>query len=395
VRQLLTESTVLAVLGAAAGLLVGWWGSKLLVMLTADGGTAIPLNIAIGGKVTAFTIAAALLSVFIFGLAPALTASRVQLADAMRAHARSLTGMSARRGRVSPTRAVIMAQVALSLLLLVAAGLLVRSMYSLQGVDIGMDRDHLLVADLDTRTPGYLEGRFAPLADELTARVARLPGVASVSYSENGLFNGTESGGTASAQGYTPSSQQDSVIRWDEAGPDYVRTIGARLIEGRDFTSSDRGPGASVVLINETLAHDFFKGASAVGKWIRMDSLTYTVVGVIADAQDHDLRSEPVRRAYFPYLNPIEYGNLRLIVRTTGNPAAVANLVRREVVAQDRSIPILSIEPLRDKLRTSIRSERLVAKLAIAFGILALLLAAVGLSGVMSSPISQRTAEMA
>ena len=399
VRQLLTESVVLATAGAAGGLLVAWWGSRLLITLAADGASVIPLEPRLDLPVLVFTLAMAMLAVALFGLAPALRASRVDLATTMRAHARAVGGggsaINARGQRIPVGKLLIAAQVALSLVLLVGAGLLVRSLRSLQGRDTGLDRDRLLIVEVDVATRGYQGARRAALVRDLSSRFARVPSVTAVGYSENGIFSGTESMTAISAQGFTARTQDDSLIHYDQIGPDYVHAVGARLLQGREFTDHDDDRAAKVVLLNETAARLYFPGGSALGKWIRQDSTTFAVVGVVGDVKDHDLRAPPVRRMYFPYLQPQgEPVNAVFEIRTTGEPARIGPAVRAAVAAADASLPVTGLDPLTRLMRQSLREERLVARLATGFGVAALLLAALGLYGVMTYAITRRTGEI-
>jgi len=399
VRQLLTESVVLALLGAAGGLLVASWGSRLLVALAADGAGAIPLNIRLDLPVLAFTLGMALLAVALFGLAPALRASRADLATTMRAHARAVgsggTAIGARGQRIPIGKLLIAAQVALSLVLLIGAGLLVRSLQSLQTRDTGLDRDRLLIAQLNIAARGYQGARRAALVEDLAQQIRRVAGVAAVSYSENGIFSGTESMTAISAQGFTARGDGDSSVYYDQVGPGYAHAVGARLVQGRDFATQDDERAPKVVVLNETAARFYFAGAPAVGKWIRQDSITFGIVGVVGDVKDHDLRAAPVRRLYFPYLQPQgEPVNAVFEIRATGDPVAIAPEVRRVISAADATLPIEGIDPLSRLMRQSLREERLVARLAAGFGLAALLLAALGLYGVMTYAITRRTGEI-
>ena len=396
VRQLLTESFVLALAGAAGGLLVASWGSRLLVTLALNANT-IPIDLRFDLPVLTFTLALSLGAVALFGLAPAIRASRVDLATTMRAQTRAVSaGLGAAGGRRLPAAKLLIAgQVALAVVLLTGAGLLVRSLRALESQPMGLDREHLLIVDLDIGTRGYSTAQRNTLVQDLAARFQRISGVQGVSYSENGIFSGTESQSSITAEGFTARAPDDSLVSYDVVGPHYAAAIGARLLQGRDLEASDNVPSAPAILVNETLARFYFPGGSAVGKWIRSDTTTMHIVGVIADVQDHDLRAAPVRRYYAPFLAaqdaPVA---ARFEIRTAGEPTRIGPEVRRILTAADAKLPIDGIDPLSRLTGQSVREERLLARLATGFGVGALLLAAIGLYGVMTYAVTRRTGEI-
>jgi predicted permease len=413
VRQLLTESVVLALFGGAVGMFVAMWGSRGLLVLAAGGGT-LPIDLAMDGWVLAFTLALSFAAVLLFGLVPALRASRVDLASTMRAGAHSVAGSAlGHRGQRAPLGKLLIAgQVALSVVLLVGASMLVRSLRNVQSVDVGLDRDHLLVLDVDINARGYTivpPGKplgttpsgpsLSSLVHTLRERFEALPGVVAVGYSENGIFSGTESGTSIEIPGFAMRTSDDSSVAYDQASPGYVNAIGGKVLQGRDLAASDEGQLARIALVNHALAQFYFPNQSAVGKFLHtQDSIAIQIVGVIADTRDHELEGTPARRMYFPYAHHDTLlgvpGSLRFEIRVAGDPAAFVQSVRRKVVAFDPALPIDGIDPLPTLMRQSISEERLVAQLATAFGVLALLLAGVGLYGVMTYAISRRTGEI-
>lgn len=398
VRQLMTEALVLALLGAAGGLALAWYGSRLLLTLASSGPDAMPIAV-LDLPVLGFTVLASVLAVALFGLAPSLSASRIDLASAMRSHARSVTGSGlGRRGRrFSLGQLLIAGQVALSLVLLVGSALLVRSLQQIQRVDTGLDRDHLLIVILDKMARGYTGERTANLTRELTDRIARIPGVQAVSFSENGIFSGSESATSVQVAGFVARTAEDSTANYDHVGPGYVRAIGGHLLQGREFGPEDVAGSERVAMINQSMAAHYFGAGSPLGRYLRFDdSIAVRIVGVVGDIRDHSLDGSPTRRFYLPYQQPMyeEPGALVLAVRTSGDPALAQLPVRAAVRAAD---PLLSVEnarPLSVLIARSIQAERVLARVSSGFGFLALLLASLGLYGVLTYAITRRTGEI-
>jgi predicted permease len=395
VRQLLTESLILAALGGAAGLLVAFWGSRALLRLAGGSLGAVPLDARLDWRVLGFTVALTGVTAVLFGLLPALRTTRVDPATSLRAGGRGATGsIMGGPGRLGLGKLLVVLQVALSLTLLVGTGMLLRSTRALTSVDPGLARDRLLIVTVDAAPTGLTDERLAQLVRSQLERLRAIPGVAAASFSENGIFSGTESATGLKVPGYTMRSADDSTVNFDRVGPGYVEAIGARLIAGRDFTGEDDERAPGVALVNASMAAHYFPHGAALGQRVVVDSTSYEIVGVVADTRDHQLRQEPGPRLYLPMSQaapmPLEY---TFELRAAGDPAQLVAAVRRELAAVNGSAMVLNSDPLAALMEQSISQDLLVARVASIFGMLALGLAALGLYGVMTYTTQRRTNE--
>jgi len=395
VRQLLTESLLLATMGGLAGLLLAWWGASLLLWLASDGPKALPLDIRPDPPVLAFTAALAICTGLIFGLVPALSATRRDLAPALRERTHSLAH-SGRRWNLG--QVLVVAQVALSLLMLVGAGLFAGTLHHLQTMDVGYRRQGLAMLELNPIGSGYKQARILLLCQNLLARLRTVPGVTAASLSQNGVFSGTESMTSIRVEGFQSTRDEDLQSAFDQVGPNYFAAVGIALLQGRDFDERDQGGAPKVAVINETMAKFYFPQTSPLGRHItlgRKDPKTYTIVGVSRDAVDHYLTDKPQRRFYLPFFEAAELiTTYNFEVRTPGDAAAILPGIRKAVQEYDRNLKIEDLKPLTAMMDSTIGEERLVAQLSTGLGALALLLAATGLYGVMAYATSRRSSEI-
>ncbi len=398
-RQLLTESLVLAALGGSLGIGVAWLVTEALLRLISMDGARVPIDVGPDEKLLAFVASISLATALVFGLAPAW--------HSVRAVRRSVAtrGDAGARASQELSSALVAAQVALSLVLLMGAGLIVRTIANLRDVDLGFTPELLLVADVNTQSTGYTGDASVALNRRLVERIAAIPGVASVSLSENGVLGGRDSSTDLMRPDRSlPLSEEIPKTHWDVVGPGYFSVLGRTLVAGRDFTAQDVVGSSNVVAINQELAMRFFQDASPIGRhmvWtVGGTETSLEVVGVAREVKQSGPRGDPQLRFYLPYLQLRQIrpswtmASTRFLVRATADPSALVAVLRQTIASEDPRLATTAIERGTDLANRTIVQERAMATLLIAFGALAIGLSCLGVYGLIAYHVVQRTSEI-
>lgn len=393
VRQLLTESLTLSVIGAAAGFALAYWGSFALVRLMAQGRTAPSFGGGADWRIAVFGLGLTLITGLGFGLLPALRLSRPELVDAMKSGGRVID--AGRRGRLPLLKVLVGVQVAISLLLLTGAMLFFQTFRNYIKVDAGFDREHVVTARFDTRLAGYkveeLPGIYMRLLDE----AGRVPGARSVSLGKVGPATGSITSSSVEVQGYKAASTEDIIINEEFVAPNYFTALGMRLISGRDINAGDVAKARRVAVINETFAKRYFAGKNPVGMGFGDDEPTETlIVGVVADARSSGLRRDVPPMAYYSLAqNPTEYAR-NLYIRTDGPTAPIVTGLRDAVRRAAPGLAIREVVTMGELSERTVSAERLVSDLTALFGLLGVLVASLGLYGTIAYSVARRTNEI-
>jgi len=399
IRQLLTESVMLAAIGGALGILFAWWAGGVIYAMAARGTDGVALDVSLDYRVLGFAFVVCLVTAFLFGIFPAMRTANIAPAESLSG---GRSGTAGQRSGVLG-KALIVSQVSLSLVLLISAGLFVRSLIKLTNVETGFQRQNVLRFEIDPRATGFTdETQLANFYRQVEDRINAIPGVQSASFS---VFTFSQGGWNESAWAEADSAvpPADRTVWLDAVGPGYFATMGSPILDGRSLAPQDTATSPRVAVINETMARKFFPGGSAIGKRFGMDDAAHgkdiEVIGVVRDFKYYQLDEGNRAVAYFPYTQyrPEWGAGLYLPnfqIRFIGNPASIAQSVRAALSELNSNAPIRSVQTLAERVGNSVASQRLVAELSGFFGILAVFLACIGIYGLMSFAVARRTHEI-